>query len=239
MRVVSFKIWGKFAHFRKFWTTSSSLSYPFPPPTAVRGILGAILGFRKEEYIERTEPFKVGVEILKPPKVIKLGLNFVDTKKLDVEFKKFVKKRQKEGLLHTQTLVEVLKEPEYRIFVASDDGKLLENLERVLKNGENYYTVSLGWANFLANFEYEKTFEVEPIEKTSKVLTVIPTSHVEELSFDKDHLVGRDTIPTNLGKDRKPLSYESVIFSLSARPLEGTFRNIYLYGSRGGIFLFS
>ena len=238
MRVISFRIWGKFAHFRKFWTTSSSLSYPFPPPTAVRGILGAILGYSKGEYIRKTEPFKVGVEILKPPKVIKLGLNFVDTKKLTVQYKGFIRKHQREGLLHTQTLTEVLKEPEYRIFVGSEDEKLLKTLEESLKKGESYYTVSLGWANFLANFEYEGIYTCKPVETTDEVKTVIPTSCVQSLDFEENHLVGREKIPTNLSSERKPLSFESVIFSLSAKPLKGVFKKVFLCGERGGIFLF-
>jgi CRISPR-associated protein Cas5h len=247
MKVVSFRIWGKFAHFRKFWTTTSSLSYPFPPPTAVRGILGAILGFSKWEYIEKTQPFKVGVEILKPPKVIKLGLNFLNTKELTVKYKNFIRKYQqniekqkhpKEVLLHTQTLVEVLKEPEYRIFVTSEDATLLGTLEETLKRGENHYTVSLGWANFLANFEYEGSYSCEPVETTDGVRTVIPVSCVQSLEFEENHLVGREIIPTRLSAERKPLSYESVIFSLSAKPLKGVFKNVYLCGERGGIYLF-
>ena len=238
MKVVSFRLWGRFAHFRKFWTTTSSLSYPFPPPTAVRGILVAILGFSKREYIEKTRPFKVAVEILKPPKVIKLGLNFLNTKKLTIRYKNFIRNRQKNGLLHTQTLVEVLKEPEYRIFVTSEDATLLGTLEETLKRGENHYTVSLGWANFLANFEYEDSYSCEPVETTDEVRTVISVSCVQSLEFEENHLVGREIIPTRLSAERKPLSYESVIFSLSAKPLKGVFKNVYLCGERGGIYLF-
>jgi CRISPR-associated protein Cas5h len=214
------------------------LSYPFPPPTAVRGILGAILGFSKWEYIDKTRPFKVGVEILKPTKKIKLALNFMDTKKLTVNYKGFVKNLNKNGLLHTQTLVEILKEPEYRIFVTSQDETLLKTLEETLKRGENHYTVSLGWANFLANFEYEGSYSCEPIEETDGVRTVIPVSRVRDLEFEKDNFVGREIIPTQLSDERKPLSYESVIFSLSAKPLKGVFKNVYLCGGKGGIFLF-
>jgi CRISPR-associated protein Cas5h len=237
MEVIAFTIWGKFAHFRKFWTTSSSLSYPFPPPTAVRGILGAILGYHKREYIKKTEPFKVGIEILNPVKSIKLSINFLNTKDLTVNYKSFLKKLKKKGILHTQTIVEVLKNPKYRIFVSSDNLTLLEELKKNLLRGENHYTLSLGWANFLANYEYDGTYCCEPIKETNEVRTIVPVDHIEDLKFE-DNLVGRERIPVRLLEDRKPVAYESVIFSLSAKPLKGTFKNLYHCKELGSLFLF-
>jgi len=237
MKVLSFKVWGKFAHFRKFWTTSSSLSYPFPPPTTVRGIIGAILGFSKREYIKKTAPLKVGIEILKPVRSTRISVNFLDTKRLGINYKSFVKNSTKSGILHTQTLLEVLINPEYRIYAASEDKELFNLLEETLKRGENHYTVSLGLANFLANFEYENTFECENLETTERVDTVIPVSLVENLDFEEDNLVGRDTIPVKLSEERKPISYESVIFSLSGKPLRGKFKNLLGCGDKR-VFLF-
>ncbi len=42
---------GKRAHFRRFYTNSSALTYPVPPPTTLQGLLGAALGLGPE-YVD-------------------------------------------------------------------------------------------------------------------------------------------------------------------------------------------
>jgi len=229
MRVAVFDIWGTFAHFRKFWTTSSSLSYPFPPPPTIRGILGAILGYRKEEYIKKTSPFRVGVRILNTVKRIKISLNFLHTADLNISnFEKFTEKIKTKGLLHTQTVVEVLKNPKYRIFVSSEDPERFEELEETLKGEENVYTISLGWANFLAKYSYIGTFEGKKEEKSPKADSIVPMDKVLSLEFEKNapQYLARDRIPLHLAEDRKPLSYTSVVYSLDAKPIRGEFKDL-------------
>jgi len=82
MRVISFKIWSDFAHFRKHYTTSSPLTHSIPPPSALRGFVGAIMGFSRENFPEILSPekSKFGVRVLLPIKKIRLGLNYMDTK---------------------------------------------------------------------------------------------------------------------------------------------------------------
>lgn len=43
-----FDITSEYAMFRKFYTTTSSISYPFPPPTAIGGLIAAIIGEENE-----------------------------------------------------------------------------------------------------------------------------------------------------------------------------------------------
>jgi len=229
MWVAVFDIWGTFAHFRKFWTTSSSLSYPFPPPPTVKGILGAILGYRKEEYIKRTEPFKVGVRILNPVKRLKISLNFLHTKDLSINnYRSFTRNLMKKGLLHSQTLVEVLKKPKYRIYVSSENLERLNELEETLKREENVYTLSLGWANFLAKYSYVGTLEGKTMEKSPKVDSIVPVDNALNLEFERDNLqyLARDRIPLKLSEGREPLSYTSVVYSLNAKPLRGEFKDL-------------
>ncbi|MCX8153608.1 MAG: CRISPR-associated protein Cas5, partial [Candidatus Bathyarchaeota archaeon] len=39
-----------FAHFRKHFSTTSSLSYSFPPRTTIAGMMAAILGYDRGAY---------------------------------------------------------------------------------------------------------------------------------------------------------------------------------------------
>ena len=52
MKIIVFDIKGKFAHFRKFYTNSSSLTYGIPPRTAICGILAAILGLERDSIMK-------------------------------------------------------------------------------------------------------------------------------------------------------------------------------------------
>lgn len=52
MKFLVFDLKGKFAHFRKFYTNSSSLSYLVPPRTVIEGMVAAILGFERDSYYD-------------------------------------------------------------------------------------------------------------------------------------------------------------------------------------------
>ena len=47
MKVLVFDIWADYGHFRKFYTTTSPLTFSFPAPSTIAGILGAIYGAGK------------------------------------------------------------------------------------------------------------------------------------------------------------------------------------------------
>jgi len=82
MRVIAFKIWGDYAHFRRHYTTSSPLTHSIPPPSALRGVVGAILGLSSDNYPEELgcDVCQFGVRLLSPLKKIRLGINYLDTK---------------------------------------------------------------------------------------------------------------------------------------------------------------
>ena len=47
MNFLIFKLQGDFAHFKRHYTTTSPLSFDFPPRTVLSGLVGAILGLSK------------------------------------------------------------------------------------------------------------------------------------------------------------------------------------------------
>jgi len=52
MQVITCKLHGKMAHFRKFYSNSTALSYYLPPVTTVKGILAGLLGMERDSYYE-------------------------------------------------------------------------------------------------------------------------------------------------------------------------------------------
>ena len=107
-----FDISGRYAIFRKSYTTTSSISFPFPPPTAVAGIIGAILGIvpnahRSAEcadYWNEMGGTRVAIGINRPIKWYRTGINFTNTKSNKTSD-------------HTQIKHQFIKEPSYRIYV--------------------------------------------------------------------------------------------------------------------------
>lgn len=75
VEVVRCNLRGKFAHFRRFYTNSSSLSYPFPPPTVIRGIIGAALGLERHEYLERLGDLSFALAVCQPVRSIFQSIN--------------------------------------------------------------------------------------------------------------------------------------------------------------------
>jgi CRISPR-associated protein Cas5h len=78
MDIIIFEISGKFAHFRKFYTNSSSLSYSVPSRTTVEGIIAAILGLERDTYYEKLslDNCKIAIEKVNKTRKINQSLNY-------------------------------------------------------------------------------------------------------------------------------------------------------------------
>ena len=65
MKCLVFDIKGDYGHFKKYYTTSSPLTFSIPPRTTVSGMIGALIGLDKEEYLkERRDNMKKIITII-------------------------------------------------------------------------------------------------------------------------------------------------------------------------------
>jgi len=227
MRVLSFLLFGDLAHFRKFYTTSSPLSFPFPPPPTVRGIVGAIMGFSKEDYLERTRGISVGVSLRSPLKKIRMGLNLIFTKGSSGKFDPTLIPSRKGDInktLRTQIKAEFVKDPVYKIYVSGNDD-LIDELAQLLKENRTHYTVSLGLSELLADFKFKGIYEGRKVNTAEKVDSVIPSKLVQQIDLERIQRIGKERIPTDMDADRKVLSYEDVIFNMDGGSIFGKFSN--------------
>ena len=78
---VVFDIRGDFACFRKFYTNSSILSYPFPPPTVIQGIIASLIGIRPNRIRSDLQGIEIAVVVLSTVKTIMMTINYIDTSK--------------------------------------------------------------------------------------------------------------------------------------------------------------
>jgi CRISPR-associated protein Cas5h len=138
------EVHGEWAHFRRYYTTTSPLTFPAPPRTVVIGLLGAILGIEKEENPSRFAPdrCRIAVSILNPIKTYRLKENW----------------RQgasgPEAFATARVPVELVRDPWYRIFVQHSDNDLLARLKTYVEKGESYFTPSLGITECLAEVSF-------------------------------------------------------------------------------------
>jgi len=134
MKAAVFDIYGDYGHFGKQYTTSSPLTFSFPPPPTVKGIIGAILGFDKNSYHTKLDQagLKLGVSILSPIRHSRITINHINTKggHWTIEH----------GRIQIRT--EFLCFPRYRLYISLSDGDVYESLKKMLISHQTVFTLS-------------------------------------------------------------------------------------------------
>lgn len=212
MKVIAFDIWGDYAHFRKFYTTTSPLTFSFPPPPTLAGILGAIYGTTKEtnQYLKifGGAECRLAIRLISPIKKVRMGLNLRDT---DWQNGRMIIGGR------TQIRTEFVKQPRYRIYLSHDDGQIIDALVASLREHKTVYTVSLGLSELLADFSFVGEFQghlkgepAQPVE----VLTPILEDNLcpDGLEIEKGKKYIKETMPIKMTPDRVVVKYGEVIF---------------------------
>lgn len=168
MKVLIFDLIGKMAHFRKYYTNSSSLTYYFPPRTTINGLIAGIIGLKRDSYYELFSKDKafVGISIKSKLRKVFQVVNYVWAENVS---QLNLSKGQ-----HTQIPVEIVLPLnldnfiKYRIYFYHTDDKLLNEIHERVRNNKVVYPPYLGITEFLAKIEYVDF--IEPvIQKVSKV----------------------------------------------------------------------
>lgn len=213
MKVLAFDIWADLGHFRKFYTTSSPLTFSFPPPPTIAGILGAIYGTNKynHEHIIFLKKFAIGIRIINPTRKIRLGINLAETKGKNIVIPMIEKNPR------TQIRTEFLFEPKFRIYVGTEEeNEAFKTLVQRIKEHESVYTVSMGISELLADFRYVGLFEAElitnssPIELFSPILVSNLLPKGLELESGKKYF--KEKMPITMNQERIVEKYDDVIF---------------------------
>lgn len=139
MRVLTFHLNGKMAHFRKYYSNSTALSYMLPPLTTVKGILAGVLGYERDSYYGdfSAENCKIGIVVEKPIKKMTQTMNLLKVESLN--------DLSGAGLNRTQNDMEFiiprnirLDEISYRIYCHHKNPDILDALEALLCE-EHFY----------------------------------------------------------------------------------------------------
>jgi len=221
MNILTFEATGIYAHFRKIYTNSSSLSYYFPPPTTVAGMVAAILGRERDSYYEEfgEEKFKVAVRILKPLRKMTHTLNY-----MYVKGKKDLYCRTTATQIPFEILTGAQDEVEYRFYLWHKNNDLIFELSDKIKNGKFAFPPYFGAAPFscfISGGDVKKTEELES-ESVISVHSVINIQHVVEDSIEVINGLTRivkDIVPVSFNSDRVPESTAGVIFDEKCVPI--------------------
>jgi CRISPR-associated protein Cas5h len=228
METLVFEVFGSLGHFRKFYTTSSALTYPFPPPTVLRGLVGAIIGIEREEYLTHTKDLKFALQILNPVKTLTVSVNFINTKGKGGTFEPSLEARSKaEDSARTQVIQQLVKDPRYRVFVLGD-GNVFETVREHVELRKFFYTPVLGTSEHIAEIEYVGTFEVKELEDLEgKCYSVCPLELLEDLRITSIK-IGKELIPYRMEEDRTA-SYTEVLYPKEPNTaIEGKFKKLWL-----------
>ena len=158
LREIVVEVWGELACFTQPYAKVERLSYPFPTPSAARGILSAVYSKSTEFYYQVNR-----IEILNPISYISFKCNEVKSRvsgnPIDVEEDR------------TQRMTVALRDVRYRIAASivprpafvGKEAQFYEQALRRIRTGKTYYQPSMGLRQFPAYFE-ESDGKTPPID---------------------------------------------------------------------------
>jgi CRISPR-associated protein Cas5h len=213
-KILTFDIWGDYAYFRRGYTTTSTISYPFPSRTTVSGLISGILGLPRDSYytIFNQENSKIGLNILNPIKKVRFNLNYINTKE------GFILRDIKGSGKRSQVQAEFLKNPKYRIYVGLEDNELMNELYELLSNHKSIYTPYLGISECIANFKLVNNgFTDLNLENGENVNidSVIPREN-NNLVIESDKKYGLIKTPCFMDSNRVVTSFKEFYFEEKA-----------------------
>ena len=240
LKLLSFRIRGRFAHFRKFYTNSSSLSYFIPPRTTIIGMLGAILQYGRDSYytIFNEDDFRISVAVT-PNVNIKKQMQCMNY--LHLEYYNLLVKG-KGANKHSQCRLELLMTDnlhpiDYTVYIgATNDTSLkkLVEIERKIRNDDLGFGIYLGQRQFKAEIHHVIMYDNISYVASSEHLDSICIQDFAqpEPTLNNDRHIVVDRMPIHFVKEeenrsRALQSIKNVIHEKSGLRLFGNFENCY------------
>ena len=213
MKTISFKLSGKFAHFKKPDVNSYAyFTYSHIHKVALLGIFGAILGLRGyrnskgdlPEFYEKLKDFKVSIIPKKP----------YFTKKI-ITFNNSVGYASKEEGGNLIVREQWLENPEWEILILENESNEFKELKDRLFKKEFAFIPYLGKNDHFANISDVK--EVE-LKETSRDLVCISLAKKDDIILKKSTRIGEkffyeEYLPVRLKEKFLIYEYEKMILS--------------------------
>jgi len=222
--LVAFDLVGPMAHFRKFYTNSSSLTYHVPPRTALAGILAALLGLRRDTYYDlfSLDRARIGVSLRAPVRTLVQTVNLLQTKTGDWHGGESRTQIPTEWVLpKSQDCRSLLR---YRVFFQHRDTGLTREVAARAQGNRYAYPLFLGVAYCPAWMKNALLYEEDQVQWedraiAAKVDTVVLTERLQGVPLRPGLRVLPDRMPLDLEPGRTLRAIANVIWEDQAQPL--------------------
>ncbi len=236
-KVLTFTLWGDWAHYRRVYTTTSSLTYPFPTRTALSGLIAGILGLERDTYHEifSKETSAFALNILNPVKTLQINFNLIRTKL------GFILRDIKEEGKRSQIPIEFIKEPKWKIYIWLEDKSHYQVLKRHLREHTSIYTPCLGLSELIANYHYEgeKTVSHPYIVKkgeTAQIDAIVKKTSETSIKVEKGKKYGHVKVPGFMNSERIVTKYLELFYEQQGKPITISRGVYYRIGKENVIF---
>jgi CRISPR-associated protein Cas5h len=201
-QLLIFDLVGTFAHFKKYDTNSSSLSYTFPPRTTITGIIAAMLGIERDRYYDifSTEKCRIALSVLTPLRKQIHTINYLFV----ISSNDF---NGSNG--HTQIPVEIVfpvkDEIRYRVYFSHKDKALQKSVEEHIE--KPVYPLYFGISEFIAKVEPVGYGAIEKVHSDDSV----SLNSVVNLNYVKDRglVIGSKNVPMRYISEIMPIEFDS------------------------------
>ncbi len=210
MQAIQIIVEGNWGHFKRPETNNNPLTHDFITKTALIGMIGAVLGFERDEmkplFPQLSNDLLYGLELIRPVKKNSWGFTS------HTAFKPW-----ESG---TPKYFELLKNPSFKILIAlknHNSKTIFDKFSNAVENEEAVFTPVLGWHNCPANLKFISKSEIEIVVNSSesvKMNCFVSTYHKLQFSGIEAFRVGFETLPTFQNDDfwNLPDRYEKVIY---------------------------
>jgi len=248
-RLLIFDLKGPLAHFRKFYTSSSSLSYSFPPRTTSDALIAGLLGRQRVTYYEEFSSCKcrIALSIRTPVRKIMQSINYLRTEKedgysrVDGVIRSFVER----NITKYPTAVEFVVSSRlsediiYRIYFWHEDEGLLNELYERVRGKRFVYPPYLGISELLADIKIvdfivssESLREVDE-NGLVEIATVVNKDNVKKLDFSTTEQTKvlqyiDEKMPFEFGTGREIKRNNGFIYEKNQRVIRGRFKTPHL-----------
>ena len=191
-----FNLTGKFAHWRKIYTNSSSLTYYFPPRTSIIGIIASVLEKERDSYYEEFSKKNLDVTISIENKELYTILTSVNYKMI---------KNLNDTYSVTQIPLEILVSRDgkisYYLYLRPKNEEIfsiLNKLKDKINSKKLGFGVYLGQRQFRGDLDLIDVFEDYKEKETTYIDSIINANHISDEA--KEYVI--DFIPVDFNRDR-------------------------------------
>lgn len=234
MKIISFYLKGKMAHFRRYYSNSSSLTYSIPPRTTIIGIIAGLLGWERDTYYDAfsRENCNIAVSSITPIKKCVHKLNLLKVESIN--------ELNGSSGFHTQTATEFVFPFDiktgyisYQVWISHKDPSIMLQLEKMFKQyypayGTQGISMALGSAYNLGWIEYDSLTEGEECTDDigrKLISSALPQKNIDRIMikdmFSTEYRLVREEIPMEFDRNRRITSesLSNMVFDLNGNAI--------------------